>query len=557
MNLIPIHPAADHPEIYAKSRAAAEAQLKPPLPDTTPQFHPTEAPHGKHDREEVSQPEETKVPKGIIPLPQGGISYTESGRIMFDLIGKHHRLFKRGGCLVEVTGGEITTVTPERFCSLIETYGSRVARREIHDGKPVYRTAVLPKNHASILMASPELSRVLPLRQISNCAIITKDCRVLAAGYHDHEGGSFVSPCQPPSEMTLEAAKVALMTLLNDFLFPTPSDLSRAVASLLSPALKKGGWLAVNETFPNDVSEAEVSQSGKTLRLKVVCALYGEKFIGITPPNGGVGSLDESIGTALLSGRTFISIDNVRGKIVSGIMESAMTGDQTQARGFGKTGIVKSGAFLWQISTNGAEFTTDLANRSIITRIRKRPEGFPFHQFNEGGIIAHLMANGPFYLGAVFTILKEWAKHGCPKTGESRHDFREWCRSLDWIIQNIFEMAPLLDGHKDEQLRTANPSLTWLRDVSMAVRSRGQLGQALTTGDLVGIAEDADIDFPGNRASRDEPPQRAGKMLGPLFRQAGGDRLIVDGMLITREERLQYVEGKGNIPTKFYTISEA
>jgi hypothetical protein len=357
--------------------------------------------------------------------------------------------------------------------------------------------------------------------------------------------------------MTLEAAKVALMTLLNDFLFPTPSDLSRAVASLLSPALKKGGWLAVNETFPNDVSEAEVSQSGKTLRLKLVCALYGEKFIGITPPNGGVGSLDESIGTALLSGRTFISIDNVRGKIVSGIMESAMTGDQTQARGFGKTGIVKSGAFLWQISTNGAEFTTDLANRSIITRIRKRPEGFPFHQFNEGGIIAHLMANGPFYLGAVFTILKEWAKHGCPKTGESRHDFREWCRSLDWIIQNIFEMAPLLDGHKDEQLRTANPSLTWLRDVSMAVRSRGQLGQALTTGDLVGIAEDADIDFPGNRASRDEPPQRAGKMLGPLFRQAGGDRLIVDGMLITREERLQYVEGKGNIPTKFYTISEA
>ena len=31
------------------------------------------------------------------------------------------------------------------------------------------------------------------------------------------------------------------------------------------------------------------------------------------------------------------------------------------------------------------------------------------------------------------------------------HDFRGWCATLDWIVQNLLGAAPLMDGHREAQ----------------------------------------------------------------------------------------------------------
>jgi hypothetical protein len=41
---------------------------------------------------------------------------------------------------------------------------------------------------------------------------------------------------------------------------------------------------------------------------------------------------------------------------------------------------------------------------------------------------------------------------------------------LNWIIQNFFEVSPLLDDHQTEQTRVANPLLNWLRNVALLVK---------------------------------------------------------------------------------------
>jgi hypothetical protein len=343
---------------------------------------------------------------------------------------------------------------------------------------------------------------------------------------------------------------------LEDFNFATDADKSRGVASILSPALKMGDW--IDDDFPMDFSEAKESQTGKTYRLKMVCRVYNEVATGITAPRGGVGSLDESISTALIKGRPFIMVDNFRGRLDSTILEQAIRGERRVACRALRVGAdVDTKPFNWQMSSNGAELTRDIANRSIITRIRKQEAGYRFKEHAEGDLLAHVAARQTFYLGAVFSIIKEWERNGCPKTDESRHDFRGWCQSLDWIVQHIFKLVPLLDGHREEQVRTANPALQWFRDVTLAVQKSGGFGRALTTAQLVSIAEDAGVEFPGNSVSREEPHQRAGKILGRLFRENEGRPVVIDGMRVVREERSVNVEGRGFEMQKFYTFAKA
>lgn len=71
----------------------------------------------------------------------------------------------------------------------------------------------------------------------------------------------------------------------------------------------------------------------------------------------------------------------------------------------------------------------------------------------------------PLALGAVFAVIREWHRQGKPRTTESRHDFRTWARTLDWIVQNIFNSPPLLDGHDAIKRRLSSPSEAWVRQL--------------------------------------------------------------------------------------------
>ena len=209
---------------------------------------------------------------------------------------------------------------------------------------------------------------------------------------------------------------------------------------------------------------------------------------------------------------------------------------------------------LRQLSTNGAELTRDLANRSIVTRIRKRPDGIVWHAHPEGSLEAHIRANQCFYLACVFAIIREWNRQGRPITAESRHDFRTWCRTLDGIVQ-LVGMSPLLDGHREQQLRTANPNLQWLREILLGVEAQ-DLGRELYTSDLVRIAEDNEIAFPGNPHSKDDPAVRAGRILRTLFKDSVDEKIEVDGIEFCRSSAPDYSPERLSRETKKYTVKK-
>ena len=55
----------------------------------------------------------------------------------------------------------------------------------------------------------------------------------------------------------------------------------------------------------------------------------------------------------------------------------------------------------FMLSSNQAEATPDLANRAIITRLRKQPASHQFKIYEEGDLLAHVQTRPDYYLSCV------------------------------------------------------------------------------------------------------------------------------------------------------------
>ena len=345
---------------------------------------------------------------------------------------------------------------------------------------------------------------------------------------------------------------------MSEFDFATPADKSRAIAAILTPALKFGGLLEAHT--PLFVVEADDSEAGKGFFLELVQTIYSETPSLVTQRQGGVGGLDESLSQALLNARPFIQLDNVRGRIGSpyfeAILTCPLTGTVPARVPYRGEVQVRPDRFIFQLTSNGFESTRDLANRSCIIRIRKR-RGFRFRRYPEGNLLDHVRANQERYLGAVYSVLSQWLTLGKPATEDTRGEgrFRHWAQIMDWIIQEIFGLPPLMDGHEDAQERAANPALNWLRQVCLAVEADARLDESLTASEIVEVCHSHGLTIPGvpSDAPESKAMMRVGCIMGKVFKER--DSIECDGFQIQRTESTQYSEERRrDVTLKKYAI---
>lgn len=515
---------------------------------------------------------ELTIPEDVFPVPCGERDYTVSSEKIFPVVGSQLVWFVRSGRVCEVVHDQhehrLEILTKERAVSELERIARRtkhrIARLEIDGETHRWRSRTMPLGSMeTLLQTEAARSELPPIRQLVSCPVLVEKvgggCEVLGKGYHGHGRGTYVTAGAAPQEVPIHEAIQALLELHKDFAFVTESDKARSIAAMLSPALKMGGIIHCD--YPIDVAEATESQSGKDFKHKLHSRLYNAIPSVITPPKGGVGSLDETISKALMSGASFICLSNFRGRLESAILEAALRGQgHVECRALRTSATVDTRTFNWQLSTNGAEFTRDLANRSIISRIRKQAAGYAFQEYPEGDVIAHVKANQPYYLGCIFAVIRAWIACGKPLTNESRHDFREWTRAMDWIVQNIFELPALLDGHKEEQERTGNPSLQWLRELAIGVVAQGVVGRSLTATELVEVSDAAGLTLPGRKDSDGKGWLKVGQVMATLFKagrevDAKTTEIVVDGIAVRRVTRTEYDTSKGeDVTLKEYSF---
>jgi hypothetical protein len=200
----------------------------------------------------------------------------------------------------------------------------------LRGGGLALRQKLCSLDNAKALLATQAAQKYLPpIQAIVNSPVFAGDeggkLTVLNQGYHASNGGIYV--LRKRNIETSTAVK-ELLSVVEDFLFLTEPDRSRCVAGLISPALRFGHL--IDADFPLDLCEADKSQTGKSFRMKVISHIYGERPFPVVLPSEsrkGVGSLDESLSEALLSGAPFIVLENVRGQIASQLLESAIRGE--------------------------------------------------------------------------------------------------------------------------------------------------------------------------------------------------------------------------------------
>jgi len=501
-----------------------------------------------------SEPSSHAVQSAPLPpvvVPGGAMSIRESARQLYEYIAPTKRLFIKADKVTLLKRDDngsmfFSPVTPSAACSLFEGFVQFMKPRRMPSGfLPEYDPVTISKELADQYLQCEERLQLPIVRGVLNCPMITErdgEIHIVASGY-DEMTGMFVNGQMNLPEVTLEEAVGNLPLILQDFDFQSPGDRSRALAELIAPALKFGRFF--NDLVPVSVAEADKSQSGKSYRQQMTAAIYNEELQTVTKKDqGGVGSLEEALSTPLVEGRPFIQLDNVRGQINSTFIESFLTARGTiYARpAYSKQIPVDPSRHFLFINSNGYKATKDLTNRSVIVRIRKKENS---HFPNMLGFIKQYQS---LILAWVFEIIKEWHRQGKPRTEELGHDFREWCQSMDWIVQNIFHAAPLMQGHSEAQNRASSASHSFVREVAIMLEQREFTNHPLQAGEIANLCRGHSLTIPFlSHEQRDIDDARSmaiGKAMAELFDDEQ-NQVTIDGFTIQRHiERVVGDAGK-------------
>ena len=515
------------------------------------------------DPSEIPNPDGPRADLPIIQLPGNDFTITESADVLFRLIARVGNLFIRDGVVMRPCQDaegilKLAIVKPEAARSDFEKYGQLVVGKTV-DGKKVKAPALCSTEIAKALLQSAEAKQHLPnVNGLINCPVIYEcagELRISNPGY-DAYTKRLVTGGKSPENVDFIDARDALLGILSDFDFQSAGDKSRALSSIIAPALKLGGFLKYR--VPADIAQADKSQAGKGYRQKVIAAIYNETISVVANRKGGVGSLDESFSFQLLEGRPFIQFDNLRIKLDSENLEAFFTTDRLfpcRVPHHGTVNVNPAGYFIF-ITSNGFETTTDLANRSAIIRIRKRPHDFTFKKYDEGDVLAHVRAKQPFFLGCVFSIIREWHKRGRPHSEETRHDFKEWVQTMDWIVQNLFGQAPLMEGHSEAQELVSNAYMVFLRQVCIAALKVIDSEEPQTANEIAAICEAEGIQIPGLRIVGN--PEICARQVGTCLAQCFKDSESVDIEGYRVERRLvprKRGDGNGYFDSKSYVFT--
>ena len=509
----------------------------------------------KSDPETIES--DSDLPTVFLPGGFKHMTLTECAKNLGGLLGEQREAFQMNGAPVRLSGIDsrdpvVEQIRATKLPSMFEHVAQLKRTRKSSDDGVVEVPALCNRGEAELIKESRDFLDCLPpIRVVTRCPVIlAREGELVVVSGYDEESGVYASNFGV-EEISFDDAKSLILGVVQDFQFASPSDRSRAIAAILTPAFVHGQVLTANT--PLVLLEADRSQTGKGYFAKVLAAVYTDSPVTVTQRKGGTGSLEESFSAALLQGRVFVYIDNVRGALDSPALESALTEDTFMARAPylapQQVSLKRTTVFL---TSNRAELTVDLVNRSNPIRIRKRSEDYKFQRYpGDRDLLEHIRANQPLYLGAIFAVVREWWNRGRKRSMESKHSFRDWAQPLDWILQELFHEAPLCGGIHEVKARMTTPALNWLRDVAQCVTRNGSAGKAYRTAQLVQLMEDGGVEIPGLKDGDDltvsdtakRVHQATGKRLGQCFRSEAVQEfddfrcmLEIDGFLVERTE---------------------
>lgn len=440
-------------------------------------------------------PQYTKKLLPLVLLPGGDfVPFHESARSLFKKLKITNKYFMVNGAFMHLERNEALQENGKPFTVLDETgLQTRVSKdvrfgyqeRDEYDDVVIEENKIPSNKQLKTFIHAAErhlLPKITGIHKSPILVSVDKRIKVLQKGYSAEAGGRYILN-GVVANVPLKEAVDNLKGLLAECPFASPSDYSRALCALISPALVFGKLFPC--FCPAFMFEADGSQAGKGILATIVQRVYGENGYVIAPKEkGGVGSLDEILDQALLFGEPFIQYDNFRDSFSSGRLESILTvsaGQEVLVRvPHQNTAAIDPSGRIFHITSNGLSITPDLANRLCIIKLRKSDKQY---SKNRHEMEMYIGENQETLLGSVFAVIKAWVEADEQFTNDSTigvGGFQQWWQTMEWICTNIFHMPSPYVGVASKNKSSTNEYLIWLRKLAIEVKKMGYNDKELT-----------------------------------------------------------------------------
>lgn len=374
-----------------------------------------------------------------------------------------HPVFERGGRIVTVKldddgAASVHCWEKEDLAFVME----RAAhfKREVTVGDVAHLAPDrMPRDAADDMLVA--WAKPLPkLRSIVNVPHFTK------AGVFDTRPGYqpeslvYYAPVGPPvpevpvepSAAQVEEAKALLYEWLWDFPFDREASRAHAIVPPLTALVRE----VFDGPTPLYAVDTPTQGTGKGLYCHSVGIIVTGNVPAVTTLARDTEEERKRYTALLREGASVILIDNVKTRLDSPVLASALTADVWRDRILGVSETVQiPNRALWMANGNNLQMDGEIARRTIPIRMdAKRDKPWERTGFKHDPLLPWVKENRARLIYALAVLVRHWFARGCPPfSGRPLGSFEEWSR-----VGGILECGgiPGFLGNRDELLRRAD-----------------------------------------------------------------------------------------------------
>jgi hypothetical protein len=340
-----------------------------------------------------------------------------------------------------------------------------------------------------------------------------------------------------PITEELSAAKRVLLDAIADFPFVGDADRAHALAAMLQPF----GRDLIEGPTPLYLFHKPTPGTGATLLVNVVGLLTA----GEAPPAMTEGRDEDEwrkrMHAKLTSGAAIIHLDNVRHRLDTSQLASALTADVWADRALGRSEMVRVPVrCLWMATGNNVSLSAEIARRTVSIRLDARSDR-PWLRdgFRHPDLRGWVLDQRGDLIWAALTLWRAWVSEGRPTGGGRLGMFESWAAVMGGVLEvagvpGFLGNLPALYDSADEEGRV------WRRLVGAWWEEHGS--RPVGVADLWTLVQGADLDLGLGDGSERSQRTRLGKRIGEMRDRHFADRRIEEAGTARGSQQWRLVE---------------
>ena len=319
-----------------------------------------------------------------------------------------------------------------------------------------YHTIKSDGEHESIIPTYPPIAVIkallaednppIPaLRRLVNSPVFSKGGELMTEpGYHSKSETYLIEgldipqiPSQICKDDVIQAKEFIKENILVDFPFTNESSIAYSFAALLLPFVRD----MVDGPTPLHIFDAISGPgSGKTLLASSLQMIFTGSKPSVITDCRREEEWRKKITAELMTAPNAVLIDNVRGKIDSGALSSAITTSIWKDRKLQESRMIKVPVDnIWMATGNNIQTSKEISRRMVKIKLNAevtRPWMRDPDKFAHPNLKKWIRENRKYLVRSCLIIIKGWIESGMPEGKESLGMFESWASIIGGILRN-------------------------------------------------------------------------------------------------------------------------